>query len=1044
MGLERLLTLQKPVYATATYQFLSSLEATHRSREDPEDGYGFITFKIGRQDYRMSFKQISEVMGFPDRRDPRIEGTKDDPELLWYMIGAGVYNTKLIKGADIRNPSIRYVQRILASTFYARKDPGRIVEDELHFLTWCLKDVIGEMFDDGNEVRFGIRTQPGIVGILVKRLLHYQDWAWTKKDKEPRLSIEGLITPLLEAMVVPLPEADKGYALMDEPFLTNIGFLDGQVGNSWVYRFKVVKQEGKYVRTFLPNQSLTSISKRNNIKFRLPQEALYNSEIPKKISRSKKKQAIDDSQPEEQAEQGSSSSIYGSSRYYFPPYSGALPDGPLREAHQQIRTLQRGNKFQDRTIAKLVKSVNYLAKKLKNLTMRPRRSRASTLVTTDDPMEDDGTGVEEEPVHTHRHSYHGDASATEVYYEEPRASLREPRQRKPRRQRHPVTQLPPNDSGNETPYRLGLYDDVTIILGRMGLERLLTLQKLVYATATYQFLSSLEATHRSREDPEDGYVFITFKIGRQAYRMSFKQISEVMGFPDRRDPRIEGAKDDPELLWYMIGDPSKHFLCSERSGRIVEDELHFLTWGLKDVIGETFDDGSEAWTKKDKEPRLSIGGLITPLLEAMEVPLPEADKGYALMDEPFLPNIGFLDGQVGNSWVYRFKVVKQEGKYVRTFLPNQSLTSISERNNIKFRLPQEAFYNSEIHEIPKKISRSKKKQAIDDSQPEEQAEQGSSSSIYGSSRYYFPPYSGALPDGPLREAHQQIRTLQRGNKFQDRTIAKLFLSSLEATHRSREDPEDGYGFITFKTGRQAYRLSFKQISKVMGFPDRRDPRIEGAKDDPELLWYMIGAGVYNTKLIKGTDIRNPSIHYVQRILASTFYARKDPGRIVEDELQFLTWGLKDVIGETFDDGSEIKKDKEPRLSIGGLITPLLEAMEVHLPEADKGYALMDEPFLTNIGFLDGQVGNSWVYHFKVVKQEGKYVRTFLPNQSLTSISERNNIKFRIPQKTFYNSEIHEIPKKISRSKKKQAIDDSQPEEQAEQGSSSSIYGSSRY
>ena len=455
MGLERLFTLQKLGYATATYQFLSSLEATHRSREDLEDGYGFITVKIGRQAYRMSFKQISEVMGFPDRRDPRIEGAKDDPELLWYMIGVGVYNTKLIKGAYIRNPSICYVQRILASTFYARKDPGRIVEDELHFLTWGLKDVIGETFDDGSEVRFGIRTQPGIVGIFVKRLLHYQDWAWTKKDKEPRLSIGGLITPLLEAMEVPLPEADKGYALMDEPFLPNIGFLDGQVGNSWVYRFKVVKQEGKYVRTFLPNQSLTSISERNNIKFRLPQEAFYNSEIheiPKKISRSKKKQAIDDSQPEEQAEQGSSSSIYGSSRYYFPPYSGALPDGPLREAHQQIRTLQRGNKFQDRTIAKLVKSVNYLAKKLKNLTMRPRRSRASTPVTTDDPMEDDGTGVEEEPVHTHRHSYHGDASATEVYYEEPRASLREPRQRKPRRQRHPVTQLPPNDFGNETPY----------------------------------------------------------------------------------------------------------------------------------------------------------------------------------------------------------------------------------------------------------------------------------------------------------------------------------------------------------------------------------------------------------------------------------------------------------------------------------------------------------------------------------------------------------------------------------------------------------------
>ncbi|KAF3608259.1 hypothetical protein DY000_02047502 [Brassica cretica] len=73
--------------------------------------------------------------------------------------------------------------------------------------------------------------------------------------------------------------------------------------------------------------------------------------------------------------------------------------------------------------------------------MRPRRSRASTPVTTDDLMEDDGTAVEEEPFHAHRHSYHGDASATEVYYEEPRASLREPRQSKPRRQQHPLLDL---------------------------------------------------------------------------------------------------------------------------------------------------------------------------------------------------------------------------------------------------------------------------------------------------------------------------------------------------------------------------------------------------------------------------------------------------------------------------------------------------------------------------------------------------------------------------------------------------------------------------
>ncbi|KAL0727909.1 hypothetical protein Bca4012_024002 [Brassica carinata] len=458
LGLERLLTLQRLGYQTATYHFLSSLTATfYEKGEDPDDGHGFISFKIGRQTYRMSFKRISEVMGFPDRHTTMVEAVKGDTSRFWSMIAAWIHDTKHNKGADIRNPSIRYVQRILSSTLFARKDPGRVVEDELKCLIIGLKNGIGERYQDNELVHGGSRDpKPGIVGIFVKRLQHYQEWAWTKRDKGPQLSIGGLITPLLEAMDVPLGEADVGYELMDESFLTNTGFLDGIIGNSWVYCYKTGKAPDVFARTFLPNQEITSTASRDSIIFHPPQEAMYNPdvhEIPKKISKNKKKKAADDSQQEESADQGPSHPTYGSSRYYFPPYSGALPDGPLREAHMQIRTLQRGNKFQDRTIAKLVKSVNYLAKKLKSLTLRLRRSRASTPVTTDDPMDDeDGTAVGDVPVHAHRHSYHGDASATEVYYKEPRASLRETRQRRPQRQRHSVPALPPNDSGNETPY----------------------------------------------------------------------------------------------------------------------------------------------------------------------------------------------------------------------------------------------------------------------------------------------------------------------------------------------------------------------------------------------------------------------------------------------------------------------------------------------------------------------------------------------------------------------------------------------------------------
>ncbi|KAF3608255.1 hypothetical protein DY000_02047504 [Brassica cretica] len=856
MGLERLLTLQKPVYATATYQFLSSLEATHRSREDPEDGYGFITFKIGRQDYRMSFKQISEVMGFPDRRDPRIEGTKDDPELLWYMIGAGVYNTKLIKGADIRNPSIRYVQRILASTFYARKDPGRIVEDELHFLTWCLKDVIGEMFDDGNEVRFGIRTQPGIVGILVKRLLHYQDWAWTKKDKEPRLSIEGLITPLLEAMVVPLPEADKGYALMDEPFLTNIGFLDGQVGNSWVYRFKVVKQEGKYVRTFLPNQSLTSISKRNNIKFRLPQEALYNSEIPKKISRSKKKQAIDDSQPEEQAEQGSSSSIYGSSRYYFPPYSGALPDGPLREAHQQIRTLQRGNKFQDRTIAKLVKSVNYLAKKLKNLTMRPRRSRASTLVTTDDPMEDDGTGVEEEPVHTHRHSYHGDASATEVYYEEPRASLREPRQ--------------PGDELDG-----GVWDEL------------------------------------GSGEPKTSSTTVSGKSHGDSVVIS----------------NVEGKKRETRGL----GCHSKWWLTAAELRSLKAAWCHFAVTYRAHTLPATNKPSSQPIVAILKCPRHHVDKTTRSTASSLRdlgAPAANTRRNHsvsfaACVREIESPQVNPLRRVPLLRWYDARGPVEKVGVLSSSRAKGHKDKEIMREDPIEEEESHEADSEdgSEDEPAPKKRERAPKPPKKKKPPPSEIVR------LFKAMEFLPTTYPdplmlqclGIYDDVSILLRRMGLERLLTLLKPAYETATYQFLSSVEATYCLREDPEDGNGFIKFKIERQTYRMSFKRISEVMGFPDKRDPRIEGAKDDPEFL-----------------------------ILASTLYARKDPGRIVEDELNFLTLSLKDVIGTTFDGGPEVrigtqpgivgifvkrlvhyqewawtKKDKEPKLSIGGLITPLL-------------------------------------------------------------------------------------------------------------------------
>ncbi|KAF3506512.1 hypothetical protein F2Q69_00008372 [Brassica cretica] len=134
----------------------------------------------------------------------------------------------------------------------------------------------------------------------------------------------------------------------------------------------------------------TSLRYRENLTFNPPPSALFHpatQEMPLKISR--KKQPDYDSTQSEDVEQPPPSTVYGSSRYYFEPLTTPLPSGPLRDAHNQIRALQQGQKYQDRTISRLVKSVNYLAGKLKKLTMQTRRSHASTAKASEEEIRDD-------------------------------------------------------------------------------------------------------------------------------------------------------------------------------------------------------------------------------------------------------------------------------------------------------------------------------------------------------------------------------------------------------------------------------------------------------------------------------------------------------------------------------------------------------------------------------------------------------------------------------------------------------------------------------
>ncbi|KAF2613432.1 hypothetical protein F2Q70_00011116 [Brassica cretica] len=145
MGLWKMMSTCQRGYPVPACQFLSTLEATFHISHDPHEteGHGFITFKVDRKSYKMSFKEIASVMGLRDRRRHKFKKFEGELNKFWKEIG-GEYDISTIKSADILHPALRYVHKLLASTLYARKEAGRIVQDELHFLIFRISSVTKE------------------------------------------------------------------------------------------------------------------------------------------------------------------------------------------------------------------------------------------------------------------------------------------------------------------------------------------------------------------------------------------------------------------------------------------------------------------------------------------------------------------------------------------------------------------------------------------------------------------------------------------------------------------------------------------------------------------------------------------------------------------------------------------------------------------------------------------------------------------------------------------------------------------------------------
>ncbi|KAG5383180.1 hypothetical protein IGI04_034650, partial [Brassica rapa subsp. trilocularis] len=234
-----------------------------------------------------------------------------------------------------------------------------------------------------------------------------------------------------------------------------------------------------------------------------------------------------------------------------------------------------------------------------------------------------------------------------------------------------------------------------------------------------------------------------------------------------------------------------------------------------------------------------------------------------------------------------------------------------------------------------------------------------------------------------------------------------FLSSLVVTYHDTAHVRQGWGKIRFKVNGREYNMNFKDIGRVMGFQDLEDHSLPKCENLPTELWKLNTGNKHSTGADKNSHIRHPSVRYLHRLLVHAFYPRKQAGTVTEEDMRLLcpairpytqpgvlplpntdiyaTFGMVSFfVGrlEHYRDWAWYTTDSRPKMEIGGMITPLLQFLNVPLGKDAAGPRFIDGTYLRIATYFSGMYGNDYVYHYYL---QGRPVEVVLPNRNLTSL-----------------------------------------------------------
>ncbi|KAF2535517.1 hypothetical protein F2Q68_00021853 [Brassica cretica] len=184
------------------------------------------------------------------------------------------------------------------------------------------------------------------------------------------------------------------------------------------------------------------------------------------------------------------------------------------------------------------------------------------------------------------------------------------------------------------------------------MPKLLTMAYPVYRDVSCQFLSSLEVTYHDAPHVRQGWGKIRFKVNGRDYNMNFKDIGRVMGFQDLADYSLPKCENLPTELWKML---VHAFYPRKQAGNVTKEDMRLLcptirpyappgtlplpstniyaTFGMVSFLVNRLDHYRDwAWYTTDSHPKVGIGGMITPLLQFLNVPLGKDAAGPNFID----------------------------------------------------------------------------------------------------------------------------------------------------------------------------------------------------------------------------------------------------------------------------------------------------------------------------------------------------------------------------------------------------------------------------